>query len=103
MWNAVSGLSAAMTLAPACVPDLVELLDRAKPFPAMSLHWSALWIASSGISGIFVAVSFGEPVCARRFFWLSVLLCVDSVFFGLAFWLGEGGGVVGLLRGRGVR
>eukprot|EP00411_Alexandrium_monilatum_P121055 CAMPEP_0175648262 /NCGR_PEP_ID=MMETSP0097-20121207/8243_1 /TAXON_ID=311494 /ORGANISM="Alexandrium monilatum, Strain CCMP3105" /LENGTH=344 /DNA_ID=CAMNT_0016954179 /DNA_START=103 /DNA_END=1134 /DNA_ORIENTATION=- len=69
-WNSINGLSAAPTLAIACVPDVFELLGWPKPFAATGAHMSAVMIASSGASGISVAVFFGEPVCARRFFWL---------------------------------
>mmetsp|Transcript_129317 Transcript_129317/g.360168 ORF Transcript_129317/g.360168 Transcript_129317/m.360168 type:complete len:355 (+) Transcript_129317:200-1264(+) len=102
-WSSVGGLSAVAALAAACIPPFFELLDHPAPLAATGPHISAGLLVSSGASGVSLAIWFGEAVCAHIFFWLSFVLCIDGLLFGWAWWRGEGGGAMGLLRGRGIR
>lgn len=102
-WSSIGGLTTAITLGVICLPPYFELLDIRASLPATGLRVSACLIGSAGGSGVSCAFFIGDQMCAGTFLWLSVLLCVDCLLFGWAWWQGEGGGVMGLLRGRGIR
>jgi len=99
-FNALNGLFAVLTLAATALPQTLELLGSQAPgfLPASGLRSSASLLGSSGVTGLGLAISTGSSGCAEFFLQLSVALLLDAAIFAWAWWRGEGGGLMGLLR-----
>lgn len=106
LYLSIHGLTTAFSLFCMSIPHFCKLFHI--PLPSWvtymsvdDLRTSGMTIASAGASGVWMCLWWGRgEACTDHFWMLEVLLCVDALLFGLAWWRGEGGrGLSGLLWG----
>lgn len=101
------GLSASGTLFCMSIPHWLKLFDVPVPgwvlkFSLDDLKAGGIALGSLGWSGLSLCFWWGwNTPCTSHFLMLEVLLVVDSSIFAWAYQKGEGGGLMGLLRGGG--
>jgi hypothetical protein len=99
MWNSCHGFFASFALAGACLAPGLKLFDVPVPFSDVGLRTGAYTIAAAGGGGIGLATVYGDATCAWTFMGLNIALVVDALLLGMAWYQGEGGGILGVLRG----
>lgn len=97
------GLTAAASLFAISIPHWAKLFMIPLPswvdamnIGSLKTAGAVLW--SSGSSGVMLTLWWGRgEACTDHFFMLEILLVVDSLLFTVAWWKGEGGGLMGAL------
>mmetsp|Transcript_142110 Transcript_142110/g.250618 ORF Transcript_142110/g.250618 Transcript_142110/m.250618 type:complete len:512 (-) Transcript_142110:175-1710(-) len=99
------GLSASSTLFCMAIPHWLQLFNVPVPgwvskLSLDDLKAAGIALGSLGWSGLSLCFWWGwNTPCTNHFFMLEVLMVVDSSIFAMAYQKGEGGGLMGLLRG----
>eukprot|EP00927_Polykrikos_kofoidii_P049835 TRINITY_DN43847_c0_g1_i1.p1 TRINITY_DN43847_c0_g1~~TRINITY_DN43847_c0_g1_i1.p1 ORF type:complete len:625 (+),score=91.13 TRINITY_DN43847_c0_g1_i1:175-2049(+) len=104
----VHGLATSATLLCMTVPHWLSLLKiSVNPWLSRmgidSLRLCCTMLASSGYSGVGMCFMFSSTPCTDDFWPLEILIVGCSILYGVAWWKGEGGGMMGALNSVGSR
>jgi len=110
-WNAVSGCGSVFTLVGVCLPQVIALFGHDVPsaiqsmsiggFMSSGLLTAVCMLAGEGASGFVLAFFDSSSTCSAPFYIINILLLVNALLFLVAWYLGEGGGVMSLMRSAG--
>jgi len=89
LWSSITGLTTVLTLAAACFTPVCDFLEIQSPFGKVGCYKTAIFLVSTGGSGMSFALLFGDAVCAGTFVKLFILCCVDGAVFGWAYYKEE--------------